>query len=361
VRSPPSLRRRALWYVAAAIVAILAYVVFWPSPIDSVAYEPPAAMPLDGALAPNDRLQSAELVAAGKVKGPEDVEVDSTGRIFTGAADGRVVRIDPDGTVATIANTRGRPLGLAFAPDGNLIVADGVKGLLSIDPAGAITVLATGDAEGEPLGFTDDVDVASDGTIYFSDASSKFGVDEFLYDMLEARPHGRLLRYDPRTRNTTVLLPELCFANGVALSENEDFVLVNETYRFRIMRYWLKGDRAGTSEAFIENLPGYPDNITSNRHGTFWLALFTVRNRQADWLAPRPWLKNALAKLPTLMWPKPQPYAFVVKLDEEGKILDSLQDPAGKHLRAVTSAFERDGYLYMGSLHNDRIGKFKLP
>ena len=235
-----------------------------------------------------------------------------------------------------------------------------MKGLLSIDPDGKITTLVTR-APNQPLGFADDVDVARDGTIYFSDASSKFGPNEYLYDMLEGRPHGRLLRYDPATHETTVLLGDLCFANGVALSRNEDFVLVNETYRFRIMRCWLTGERAGTSEVFVDNLPGYPDNITSNRQGVFWLALFTVRNDEADWLSPRPFLKSTLAKLPAFFWPKPQPYAFVVKLDENGQILDSFQDPTGKRLHAVTSAFERDGYLYLGSLYNDRIGKFKLP
>ncbi len=67
-----------------------------------------------------------------------------------------------------------------------------------------------------------------------------------------------------------------------------------------------------------------------------------------------------LAKLPRFTWPKPEPYAFVVKLDADGAIVDSLQDPTGKRFFAVTSAFERDGYLYLGSLINDRIGKVEL-
>ena len=347
---------RALAVVATAIVA---YMLFWPSPIEPESWVPPPKPPLEGALAPNDRLMSAELLAVGEVDGPEDVEVDAQGRIFTGTADGRIVRVDPDDTVTTLAKTGGRPVGICFAPDGNLIVADAVKGLLSMDPAGEITVLATG-AGSEPLGFADDVDVASDGKVYFSDASTKFGPNEYLYDMLEAVPHGRWCD-DPATRETSILVPDLYFANGVALSEHEDFVLVNETYRFRVLRFWLKGERAGHVETFIENLPGYPDNITSNRHGTFWLALFTVRNDQADRLSPRAALKKLLAKMPEFMWPKPQPYAFVIKLDEQGNILDSFQDPSGKHLREITSAFEHDGHLYLGSLHNDRIGKYKLP
>jgi sugar lactone lactonase YvrE len=342
------------------LALLLAYLAFWPAPIDPVAYEPPPMLPLLGLLAPNDRLRSALFVATGLVDGPEDVELDAEGRIYTGTADGWIVRVEPDGSVTKCAKTGGRPLGIALDAQGNLIVADGIKGLLSIGPDKTVTTLVT-QADGVELGFTDDVDVAQDGTVYFSDASSKFGPGAYLYDMLEGRPHGRLLRYSPATKQVEVLLKELCFANGVALSQNEDFVLVNETYRYRVTRYWLKGQRAGTSDTFIDNLPGFPDNITSNGQGTFWLALFTVRNDMADWLAPKPFVKQALSKLPSFLWPQPQPYAFVVKLDETGAILDSLQDPTGQHLHSVTSVQERDGYLYLGSLYNDRIGKYKLP
>ncbi|MGD9723790.1 MAG: SMP-30/gluconolactonase/LRE family protein [Pirellulales bacterium] len=359
-KRPPGKLRRVVYSLLVLIAVVLAYLFVWPSPIDPVAYEPSPPMALEGALAPNDRLATAEWLAVGQVNGPEDVEPDGQGRLFTGTEDGRVVRIDADGTATTLANTGGRPTGMTFAPDGKLIVADSIKGLLSIDPDGRITTLV--DAHGDvPLGFADDVTVAADGTIYFSDASDKFAHDEYLYDMLEARPHGRLLRYDPASGKTTVLLDGLYFANGVALGPDEAFVLVNETYRFRVTRYWLKGDRAGKSDVFLDNLPGYPDNITSNGRGTFWLALFTVRNERAEWLSPRPFFKKLLAKLPGFLWPQPAPYGCVVELDADGKIVDSFQDPSGQKLFAVTSAVERDGHLYLGSLLNDRIGKFKLP
>jgi sugar lactone lactonase YvrE len=372
------LAKRLAYALGAVLIAVLAYLFLWPSPIDSVAFQPPPKPVLEGPLAPNNLLESAELLALGHVAGPEDLDVDRSGNIYTGTLDGRIVRVESRaqgdhvvpggsvqhdagaGNVKTIATTGGRPLGVAMAPSGDLIVADAVKGLLSVSPDGRITTLPT-DVAGKPVHFADDLDIARDGTIYFSDASDKFGIDGFLYDMLEGRPHGRLLRYDPTTKTTTVLLSDLYFANGVALSQHEDFVLVNETYRFRVTRYWLKGERAGKSEVFVENLPGYPDNITSNRHGTFWLALVTVRNETGDWLSPHPFLKNTLAKLPRAFLPKPQPYGFVIKLDETGRILQSFQDPSGQHLPAITSAFEHEGYLYLGSLSNDFIGKFKLP
>jgi sugar lactone lactonase YvrE len=370
--------RRLGFGFGAILVALLAYLFLWPSPIDSVAYEPPPKPALEGPLAPNNLLESADLLGVGQFVGPEDVEVRPGGKIYTGTVDGRIVLIDegPQGDyvvqggktthsqgpseVKTIANTGGRPLGIATAPNGDLIVADAVKGLLSVAADGKITTLST-EADGKAFHFVDDVDVAHDGTIYFSDASDKFGVHDYLYDMLEALPHGRLLRYDPTTKSTSVLLRDLYFANGVALSQHEDFVLVNETYRFRVTRYWLKGERAGKSDVFVDNLPGYPDNITSNRHGAFWLALVTLRNETGDWLSPRPMLKNMLSKLPRAALPTPQAYGFVVELDETGRIVRSFQDPGGKHVPMITSAFERDGYLYLGSLSNPFVGKFKLP
>lgn len=337
----------------------VAYLLAWPTPVDPVAYAPPAAPAMDGVLAPNTALRSAEHIGVGQLQGPEDTAVDAQGRVYGGTHDGKIQRLTADGTVEVFAETGGRPLGLAFDAQGNLIVADAWKGLLSIDPQGQVTVLTT-EADGVPFAFTDDLDIASDGTIYFSDASSRFHQPEYLFDLLEARPHGRLLKYDTTTKQTTTLLDDLYFANGVALSQNEDFVLVNETYRYRISRYWLKGDKAGQSDVFIDNLPGFPDNISSTRDGRFWLALFTVRNPQMDEMHPKPFVKKIVSRLPKPFWPKPAPYGFVAELDEQGNIVRTLQDPGGEHLSTVTSAKEVGGRLYLGSLYNDRIGVLEL-
>ncbi|MBN2179324.1 MAG: SMP-30/gluconolactonase/LRE family protein [Deltaproteobacteria bacterium] len=334
--------------------------VFKETPVNSVPYTPPAAPDLAGILAPNNLLKNSEIIAAGRINGPEDVAVDENGRLYGGTHDGEIIRIWPDGKIETFAVTDGRPLGLHFDGEGNLIVCDAYKGLLAIDREGNVTILAQS-ADGVPFKFTDDLDIASDGTIYFSDASDTFDHAHYLFDLVESRPHGRLMSYDPADGTVQVLLSNLYFANGVALSENEDFVLVNETYRYRIIRYWLRGPKAGTRDIFADNLPGFPDGISANRKGTFWLALFTVRNPIMDTIYPYPFLKTLLAKLPASLWPKPKPYGFVLAFDEEGNIIKNLQEPTGKYLREITSVQEHEGYLYLGSLHNDRIGRYRLP
>ena len=352
--------KQVIYWVIGLLSATVIFFVLFPAPIDPVAYSPEKSPELTGVLSSTISLTNAELLALGKIHGPEEVARDAKGRIYAGTQDGKIIRILSNGRMETFADTQGRPLGIQFDMNNNLIVCDAYKGLLSIDPDGKITGL-TSSALAIPFKLTDALDIASDGTIYFTDASHKYDQKSYLYDLLESRPYGRFLAYNPSTGHTTVLLKDLYFANGVALSHQEDFVLINETYRYRIIRYWLKGPQAGSHEIFIDNLPGFPDNISSNRKGTFWLALFTVRNKIMDTIHPAPFIKAQLSKLPKFLWPKPKPYGLVLALDEQGNITQSLHEVTGKHLKEITSAREYDGYLYLGSLTNDRIGKYKLP
>ncbi len=351
--------KNLLYVLSGTVLAVVLYLLLWPTPVDPLAWEPPEAPQMSGVLAPNTLLRKADHVGTGAFDGPEDVAVDAQGRIYGGTADGLIRRTTADGSVETFAQTGGRPLGMAFDDEGNLIVADAWKGLLSIDRGGDVRVLTT-ESDGVPFRFTDDLDMGDDGVIYFTDASHKYHQPEYLYDLLEARPHGRLLSYDPASGETRTLLDDLYFANGVAVSQNGDFVLVNETYRYRITRYWLAGPDAGTSDIFMANLPGFPDNISATGDGRFWLALFTVRNAELDDMHPRPFVKKVVSRLPQFLWPAAEPYGFVAELDEQGEFLRTLQDPGGEHLFAVTSVKEIDNTLYMGSLYNDRIGVLPL-
>jgi sugar lactone lactonase YvrE len=345
--------------LALALLGIVGLVLL-PSPVKPEAWSPPPAPALAGPLAPNEVLRDAALLAEGVVHGPEDLAFDAEGRVYAATRDGKVVRLRADGRLEDYATTGGRPLGLRFDAKGNLIVCDLVKGLVSIDSGGRVTVLTT-EADGVPFAFIDNLDVASDGAVYFSDATSKFRGQDYRFDLLEARPHGRLLRYDPARHETRVVLSDLYFANGVALSQNEDFLVVSETYRYRLRRYWLKGPKAGTSDVLVDDLPGFPDNVDGNRHGSFWVAMFTVRSKIADALHPRPWAKAMLAKLPLALWPRPERYGLVLEVGEDGRILRSFHDPGGRRVHQITSARENSGQLYLGNLEQAWIGRLPLP
>ncbi len=352
--------RPAVASATTAIAVFAVYITAWPTAIDPAAYEPDEPPAMEGVLEPNDRLRGAVRIAEGAVDGPEDVEVGADGLIYAGTQDGRIVRIEPDTeAVDTFAQTGGRPLGMMFDDTGDLIVCDAYEGLLSIDESGDIEVLAD-EADGLPFGFTNDLDIADDGTIYFTDASHRFEQSEYLYDLLESRPHGRFMHYDPDGGDVEVLADALYFANGVALADDESFAVVNETYRYQIRRVWLDGERRGDVEVFADNLPGFPDNINRSSDGTFWLALYTVRNPMMDRLHPSPFAKKATSRLPKLLWPAPEPHGFVAEVDHTGQIIDTYQDPGGEVLSEVTSVKEFDDALYLGTLDNHWIGRLEL-
>merc|ERR1712151_24235 len=96
----------------------------------------------------------------------------------------------------------GAPLGLIVSKSGDVLVCVPNQGLLKVSDD-QISLLAS-EIDGVPIRFADAVVEASDGSVYFSDASTKFGYDRWVLDLLEAKPYGRLLKYDPITRKTTV-------------------------------------------------------------------------------------------------------------------------------------------------------------
>jgi sugar lactone lactonase YvrE len=368
LRTTMTKARRLVRFIALLLAIIVLYFLLWPVPISPVAWTPPTAPPLTGQYQQNSQLANTERLSlgtgnprAGAGYGPEDVALDAEGRIYAGLDDGRIMRLQADGTRPELfANTGGRPLGLAFDPNGNLIVADAMKGLLSIARDATVTVLAT-TADGVPLGCTNDLDVAADGTIYFTDATSKFPLTNFTADLLEHRGNGRFFAYDPKTKTTRTLLSDLCFANGVAVSPDQSYVLVVETGAYRIHRVWLSGAKQGQTDIFIDNLPGFPDGISSNGKDKFWLALVTPRDAALDKLLPHPFLRKVVARLPKLLQPAPKRYSFVLGLDTNGQVINNLQNGSADCYAEIANAVERNGALYFGSIGESTVGRHRLP
>ena len=345
-------------YLSVALIPLLAYLLLWPVPITPKPWTPP---PPSRAYPYNDELKGIEKLAVGFGIGPEGLSFDSRGRIYAGFDDGRVVRFAADGSAAELlGNTGGRPWGTRAEPDGSsVLVADAVKGLLRI-AGGAVEVLAT-QADGVPFKLTDDLDRDADGTIYFSDASSKYGLSMMMADVFEHGNYGRLLRLDPDATDARVLMDGLHVANGVAVSPDGDYLLVSETLQYRVMRYWLKGEKAGTSEPFIENLPGFPDNISYNGRDGFWLALYAPRDPALDFALSHPWLLKLVYRIPPMLRPKPPKHAWVLKLDPTGKVVADLQFNGDGAYAPITSVREIGPYLYFGSIEYPAIGRMPIP
>ena len=353
-------QRRLLYAAALAIPfsACTGYLLFWPTGLDPEDWDPPDAPEWDD----NHKLVSASILHP-ELEGPEAVVVDPDGRLVTGLADGRIVRFAPTLTspVETVAKTGGRPLGIARDAGGRLLVADARRGLLAVTAAGGVEVL-TAEQGGRPFRFTDDLVIAGDGTVYFTDASDRFSIGEFTMDVIEHRPRGRVLAYDPATRATSLVADKLYFANGIALGPGEDYLLVAETSSYRIRKVWLRGARRGVVETLIDNLPGFPDNIRwSPARKVFWIALGAPRNGTVDWLAGHPFLRNAVVRLPEFLQPAPEQHSFVLGYDEKGKLVYDLQGSGDSVYEPIASAVEHENVLYLGSFRDGGVARIAAP
>ncbi|MCK5894834.1 MAG: SMP-30/gluconolactonase/LRE family protein [Endozoicomonadaceae bacterium] len=354
-----------LWFVVpVAILLIILYLVAWPVPITPTAWQAPENIGYTGDFETNSELSSAEMLTLGEHYGPEDLAIDDQERIYASVKEGVILRINPNGKVEHWAETGGRPLGLRFDTKGHLLVADAYRGVLSFDPQGRKSILVD-KIEGQPVVYANAVDVGLDGTIYFSESSVKFGAEAnggtfeaSLFDIMEHGGHGRLLAFDPATGNIRTLMDGLNFANGVSVSHDGQSVLVNETGGYRVLRYWLEGDNADTTDVVIDNLPGFPDNLSKGQDGRYWLGLVSPRNPVLDSLSNQPFLRKMVQRLPAFMRPKAQRYAHIIAFDDNGIIVKNLQDALGR-FAFTTGVLETDDSLYLSSLHEQTIGRIR--
>ena len=356
--------KRIIRWIAIAIALIIAafilYLLLWPVNIDPAAWTPPKAPPASGVYAVNDRLTKVEKFIEGYYA-PESVAINKEGVIYTGLFDGRILEISPDGKVVEVFAKAVEPLGMEFDAQGNLIVADATLGLISVDETGNITVL-TKEVDGTPINFANDLVIASNGTIYFSDSSKKFTNIESFADSFEHRPNGQLLAYEPGTVKTRLVQDQLYFPNGVVLNPDESCLLFAETSLYRISCYWLAGPKIGQVDVFVDNLPGFPDNITFNGEDTYWVALFAGPKARAslDPLLPNPFLRKVLWRLPSLLSAESAGEGYILGLDLNGNVIHNLQDTGGEVYPNTTSALEYDGMLYIAG-YTDGLGRIPAP
>ncbi|WP_198588282.1 phosphotransferase [Geodermatophilus chilensis] len=292
--------------------------------------------------------------------GPEDVAFDDQGRVVAGLRDGWVVRIDPaTGARTVVDDTGGRPLGLEPCPDGSVLVCDHDRGLLRVQPDGAVEVLAD-TVDGEPLTFASNVVAHPDGTIWFTTSTSRWDLEHHLGDLFEHSRTGRLVRRDP-DGTVTPVLSGLAFANGLALAPDGSSLLFAETAAYRVSRYWLTGPRAGSTEPLVEDLPGFPDNLSLGSDGLLWIGMAAPRNALLDRLLPLPGvLRQLLWNLPARLRPAAEPLAWVLAVDLDGRAVHDLRTTDGSY-RFVTAAAERDGTVVAASLHEDDVVVLEPP
>jgi sugar lactone lactonase YvrE len=315
--------------------------------------------PLAGAWSPtDDRLDGLEVLRLPRGAGPEDVAFDADGRAVTGDEEGRLWRwpASPEAGQGPelIAETGGRPLGIELDPrDGSLIVCDAYRGLLRVTD-GRVSDLADR-AGGRRIMLCDNASIARDGVVYFSDSSDRYPLSAWKRDLLEHRPNGRILAYDPVARRVDVVAEGLYFPNGVALGPDESWLMVAETTTHRLTRIPL----GGGDPVPLADLPAYPDNISAVGDGTFWVALPSPRVAIAERLLPHPLVRRLVVLLPDALQPQPLRYGLVAQVDSDGQTLRTLHGPAGRY-SMITGVRQHGQELWVGSLTEPGVGRIRL-
>ncbi|URD84632.1 adipocyte plasma membrane-associated protein-like [Musa troglodytarum] len=295
--------------------------------------------PRDG----RSRLRFGKLEFVDEVFGPESLEFDPQGRgPYAGLADGRVVRwmgesirwktfalVSPNwsekvcanGVESTTAKQHkheklcGRPLGLRFdKTSGKLYIADAYLGLAAVGHHGGVATLLSTHAQGRPVLFANDLDVHRNGSIFFTDTSSRYSRSDHFFILLEGEATGRLLR---------------------------------------IMRLWIEGPKAGKLEVFAD-LPGFPDNIRITEKGQFWAAIDCCRTRAQEVLSRNPWLRSVYFRLPLRLsflagMTGMKMFTMISLFDEEGNVVEVLEDRGGEVMKLVSEVREVQGKLWVAT------------
>lgn len=335
--------------------------------------ELPPAPATDGtsAYALNDRLSPVEAIGLDRIDGPEDVILDEDDNIYVGNRTGDIVRfLAPDYQEQEVfAHVGGRPLGMAFARDGSLLVCIGGMGLYRVTREREIEKLTDETnrswfsiIDDSRLRLADDLDIAPDGRVFFSEATVRYEMHEWPVDCLESRGNGRIICFDPNTGTTRTVLKNLVFPNGICMTHDGQSFLFAETWACRISRYWFDGPKKGAVETVIADLPGYPDNINRASDGSYWLALVGIRTPALDLALRMPGFRRRMARrVAPDEWLYPNiNTGCVLRFDENGTIIETLWDRSGDNHPMITSMREHKGHLYIGGILNNRVGKLRL-
>lgn len=332
----------------------------------------PSTAPDSGtAWALNDRLRPATPIGLGRIEGPEDIILDRNDNLYAGSRHGDIIRFfAPDyERMEVFAHIGGMPLGMAFDRNDNLLVCIGGMGLYRVTPERKVEKVTDETTrsfssinDDSRLRLADDLDISDDGRIFFSEATVRFEMHDWVTDALEARGNGRIICHDTTTGKTHTVISNLKFPNGVCMASDGVSFLFAETWNCSVKRHWFDGPKKGTTEMVLDNMPGFPDNINNSSDGNYWMSLVGMRNPALDLAWKMPGFRQRMVKrIPADEWLFPNiNTGCVVKFSENGEVLETLWDLGGQNHPMITSMREHRGYLYLGGISNNRIGRLKL-
>jgi len=405
------------------VTVILLYLPGLPpnTTFDNYSLRPPP--PWTGPLQPNEKLNLVDKFLENQIKGPESFASRDDEFLYAGLITGVIVRIDTSSLTATpvakigspcrvdeqyLESKCGRVLGMTFTKKGKLLITDAVYGLFMIDldkkteenrisdrkydlsveytPILTPDTLVNGSRNHvfNSLVLADD-----DKTVYISVSSTNFPLKDALWEV-SSSPSGRILKHNLETGETEVLLSGISFANGIEIDPSGKYLLICETGRARLHKYYLTGEKAGTSEVFIDSLPGIPDNIKLNDNGNYYVGMISPRlpgkPHILEVIGPHYLLRRFIVRLISIVMipirffnsilPNPvtmkfdywvgnfepvahlaSPYGLVIEVDgETGEIVSSLHSTNGA-VRFISEAYVHDRWIYFGSPYNHYLAR----
>nr|XP_009857530.1 adipocyte plasma membrane-associated protein [Ciona intestinalis] len=357
-------QRSICWLIFCVIVStvlVLLLIGYINSPVKAVAIKDYVHVPLTGKFSINYKLTKGKRVP---LTGPESIAEGGDGKLYTGLADGRVVCIHPsndgeigagkvenittgviEGAFAIYNNAgHGRPLGV-LVKGNTLYVMDAVYGFYGIDlSTKKITLLVTPNAVEPAMKFPDDLTITADGkTVYFTDLAV-YPMSKMGYSVFSGLCSGRVIKYDIPTKKVTVVLKDLCGANGIQLTKDDKSVIVCEINHYRCKWFDVKT----WEEIRVLNLPVMPDNVRMSNHETYWITGGHV-NKLPTFLSTIsqkvPFFRQSLLGLLT---PDLQMMVFLyttntnlnmlIEVNDKAEVIQVLQDPEAQLCLGLSQA-----------------------
>lgn len=350
---------RAAVLCCAVLLAAAAYLLLWPVPLEPLAWQAPPDGGHVDPFATNNRLRAASHIDLDGHSGPESAALGPDGKLYISSREGAILRLDINsGRLEVFAEAGGLPLGIEFDHEGALLVANATLGVQRIDRDGNVALLFDSVA-GSALLYPNAIAVTADGRIFVSDSTNRFSPADHggtckasSIDIIEHGSSGRVIEFDPASQLARVFAAGLSFANGIAVSQDQRYLLVAETGAYRIWRYPLDGRQR---ELVIDNLPGFPGNLDNGMQGRIWAGLLTPRNGLLDRFAGRPFLRKVVMRLPPTWRPQAVPHSHVIAINTDGQVLMDLQDSAAS-FPFITGVIETRRSLYLTGLSGGRLG-----
>mmetsp|Transcript_27628 Transcript_27628/g.79473 ORF Transcript_27628/g.79473 Transcript_27628/m.79473 type:complete len:404 (+) Transcript_27628:135-1346(+) len=377
------------WTVAVAVLSAICGYVIVSSPLDPVVVPSHDVAPMPtGAFPIQTFLNASKALYTDITGGGEAFAADKNGFVYTGTSEGRIIRLVDDDTWEHVAFTAphrhlgdgseemcskadidnepfcGRPLGLAFDKQGNLLVCDAYYGLMIFEwpegsgsrgPAQGRILTDESAPDGRKVVFCNTPVEGPDGLVYFTDSSAKFRINRLFLELIESGATGALMSYAPSTKETRVLHKDLPFPNGMVVSFDETHLLINSCTRALIWKYHLTGSNKGKLEVFGKNYPTVLDNIRRSPRGTYWVGGPTPTAMAIVVSRLYPWIRKLMAGLPyrllvllTLDTLVGGGGGWAMEIDDTGKVLRLVTDPSSR-VRLTTEAFEHNDRMYVGS------------